>query len=205
MSFYDEFNYDLLNNETKQSGGATVNKTFGWGKIGYPDDTKKNRRAYFKRKKKEEEKLIEEEIYDMKETMFLSELPKEEALQDSTIEAMLNRKVIFERDYDMRFASEKDLKEQTDRANKTVKVTKSKNVETYSVFKQNALTLKLSNALNDYDVLILVTEWKEFRSTDFDLMKLKMKGNLFIDGRNQFDSRFIESKGFKYLQIGVKE
>ena len=52
MSFYDEFNYDLLNNETKQSGGATVNKTFGNGKIGYPDDTESKRKPYFKRKKK---------------------------------------------------------------------------------------------------------------------------------------------------------
>ena len=36
------------------------------------------------------------------------------------------------------------------------------------------------------------------------LMKEKMKGNLFIDGRNQFKLNFIESKGFNYLQIGVK-
>jgi len=31
-----------------------------------------------------------------------------------------------------------------------------------------------------------------------------MTGNLFIDGRNQFDKKYIESKGFEYLQIGVK-
>ena len=49
-----------------------------------------------------------------------------------------------------------------------------------------------------------MTEWKEFRSPDFDLIKSKMNGNLFIDGRNQFKSDFIASKGFKYLQIGVK-
>lgn len=150
MSFYDEFNYDLLNNETKQSGGATVNKTFGNGKIGYPDDTESKRKPYFKRKKNEEkEKLIEEEIYDMKETMFLSELPTEPAIQDSTIEAMLNRKVIFERDYDLRFTDIEDDKEKE----KKSKIDKSNNFETYSVLKQNALTLKLSNALNDYDDL----------------------------------------------------
>ena len=49
-----------------------------------------------------------------------------------------------------------------------------------------------------------MTEWKEFRSPDFDLIKLKMNGNLFIDGRNQFKKDFIRSKGFKYVQIGVK-
>jgi len=59
-------------------------------------------------------------------------------------------------------------------------------------------------ALESADALILVTEWKEFRSPDFDLMQSKMDGNLFIDGRNQFKSDFIQSKGFKYLQIGVK-
>ena len=59
-------------------------------------------------------------------------------------------------------------------------------------------------ALEAADVLILVTEWKEFRSPDFDLMRSKMKGNLFIDGRNQFKSDFVQSKGFKYMQIGVK-
>ncbi|MBT3612572.1 MAG: hypothetical protein HN522_06510 [Flavobacteriales bacterium] len=32
-----------------------------------------------------------------------------------------------------------------------------------------------------------------------------VKENLFIDGRNQFRTDFIESKGFKYVQIGVKE
>jgi len=60
------------------------------------------------------------------------------------------------------------------------------------------------SALEGANALILVTEWKEFRSPDFDLIKSKMNGNLFIDGRNQFKSDFIESKGFKYLQIGVK-
>ena len=61
------------------------------------------------------------------------------------------------------------------------------------------------SATEDADALILVTGWKEFRSPDFDLIKSKMNGNLFIDGRNQFKLDFIKSKGFKYLQIGVKE
>ena len=59
-------------------------------------------------------------------------------------------------------------------------------------------------ALEAADALILVTEWKEFRSPDFALMQSKMNSNLFIDGRNQFKTDFIESKGFKYVQIGVK-
>jgi len=58
--------------------------------------------------------------------------------------------------------------------------------------------------LEGADALILVTEWKEFRSPDFDLIKSKMNGNLFIDGRNQFKKELIEGNGFKYIQIGVK-
>ena len=60
------------------------------------------------------------------------------------------------------------------------------------------------STLENVDALVLVTEWKEFRSPDFNLMKSKMKGNIFIDGRNQFAREMIEGKGFRYLQIGVK-
>ena len=58
-------------------------------------------------------------------------------------------------------------------------------------------------ALDEVDALILVTEWKEFRSPDFSLIKSKMKGNLFIDGRNQFKIDMMKNLGFKYLQIGI--
>ena len=60
------------------------------------------------------------------------------------------------------------------------------------------------SVLDNTDALILVTEWKEFRSPDFVLMKSKMRGDLLIDGRNQFNADFINSQGFRYLQIGVK-
>ena len=60
------------------------------------------------------------------------------------------------------------------------------------------------DVLDNADALILVTEWKEFRSPDFDVIISKMKGDLFIDGRNQFEADFIKSKKLKYLQIGVK-
>ena len=60
------------------------------------------------------------------------------------------------------------------------------------------------DVLDSVDALILVTEWKEFRSPDFDKMRDLMKGNIIIDGRNQFKANRILEKGFKYLQIGVK-
>jgi UDPglucose 6-dehydrogenase len=68
--------------------------------------------------------------------------------------------------------------------------------------KVNYLEDKYS-ALEGVDALILVTEWKEFRSPDFELIKDKMKGNIFIDGRNQFKKEYILSKGLEYFQVGV--
>jgi UDPglucose 6-dehydrogenase len=60
------------------------------------------------------------------------------------------------------------------------------------------------DTLEDVDAIILVTEWKEFRSPDFDKMLNLMKGNVFIDGRNQFNKDYISKAGFNYFQIGVK-
>ena len=60
------------------------------------------------------------------------------------------------------------------------------------------------DALLDVDALILVTEWKEFRSPDFKRMLNHMRGNVFIDGRNQFNKEKMLSNGFNYFQIGVK-
>ncbi len=61
------------------------------------------------------------------------------------------------------------------------------------------------SVLKDADALILVTEWKEFRSPNFSQMHKIMKGNIIIDGRNQYNKEVIKEKGFKYLQIGVKD
>ena len=58
-------------------------------------------------------------------------------------------------------------------------------------------------ALNGADALILVTEWQEFRSPDFDEMKKLLKTSIFFDGRNQFKKEKMEAKGFEYFQIGV--
>ena len=60
------------------------------------------------------------------------------------------------------------------------------------------------DALNEVDALLLLTEWKEFRSPDFYQMADRMKGNLIVDGRNQYSRKSLERIGFIYEEIGVK-
>ena len=56
--------------------------------------------------------------------------------------------------------------------------------------------------LKDADALILLTEWKEFRSPDFDEIKQQLKNSIIFDGRNQYNAFNLEEKGFEYFQIG---
>lgn len=58
-------------------------------------------------------------------------------------------------------------------------------------------------ALKDADALILVTEWKEFRSPDFYEIKKLLKTPVIFDGRNQYDKKRMRKYGFTYYQIGV--
>ncbi|MCX7082689.1 MAG: UDP-glucose/GDP-mannose dehydrogenase family protein [Methylococcales bacterium] len=58
-------------------------------------------------------------------------------------------------------------------------------------------------ALKNADAVILITEWQEFRSPDFDEIKKLLKTPLFFDGRNQFKQQRMEAMGFEYIQIGV--
>jgi UDPglucose 6-dehydrogenase len=59
------------------------------------------------------------------------------------------------------------------------------------------------DALDDADAVILVTEWQEFRSPDFDEIDKRLKNPVFFDGRNQFDRERMAQMGFEYYQIGV--
>ncbi|MFD2568082.1 UDP-glucose dehydrogenase family protein [Pseudotenacibaculum haliotis] len=56
--------------------------------------------------------------------------------------------------------------------------------------------------LKEADALILLTEWKEFRSPDFDEIKLQLKFPVIFDGRNQYNAFKLDKKGFEYYQIG---
>ena len=57
-------------------------------------------------------------------------------------------------------------------------------------------------ALQGADALVIVTEWKEFRSPDFDLIKNSLKNPLIVDGRNIYNPKMVRELGFEYLAIG---
>jgi UDPglucose 6-dehydrogenase len=57
-------------------------------------------------------------------------------------------------------------------------------------------------ALDGADALIIVTEWKEFRSPDFDDMKKRLKSPVVFDGRNLYDPAMMRDAGIEYFSVG---
>jgi UDPglucose 6-dehydrogenase len=57
-------------------------------------------------------------------------------------------------------------------------------------------------AASGSDALLVVTEWKEFRSPDFDELKRRLKHPIVFDGRNLYDPSLVKSLGFEYFGIG---
>jgi UDPglucose 6-dehydrogenase len=56
--------------------------------------------------------------------------------------------------------------------------------------------------LEGADALVIVTEWQEFRSPDFDLLKKSLKAMAIFDGRNLYDPAVVKRFGFAYYAIG---
>lgn len=59
-------------------------------------------------------------------------------------------------------------------------------------------------AVKDSDALILVTEWKEFRSPDFYEIRKLLRTPVIFDGRNQYEAKTVRKYGLDYYQIGVR-
>lgn len=57
------------------------------------------------------------------------------------------------------------------------------------------------DALDNADALILITEWKEFRSLDLYELSKRLNQKIIFDGRNIYPKR-IEDEGFELFQIG---
>ena len=59
-----------------------------------------------------------------------------------------------------------------------------------------------AETLQGADALIIVTEWREFRSPDFDEIKASLRAPVIFDGRNLYDPAQMARSGFSYYAIG---
>jgi UDPglucose 6-dehydrogenase len=57
-------------------------------------------------------------------------------------------------------------------------------------------------ALEGCDALVIVTEWREFRSPDFAALKARLGAPVIFDGRNLYDPAVVRAHGFEYFAIG---
>jgi UDPglucose 6-dehydrogenase len=58
------------------------------------------------------------------------------------------------------------------------------------------------SAVEDADALAIVTEWKEFRSPDFQRLTGTIRGKVIFDGRNLYDPEIVAAAGLDYHAIG---
>ncbi|MGO9444765.1 MAG: UDP-glucose dehydrogenase family protein [Thiobacillaceae bacterium] len=58
------------------------------------------------------------------------------------------------------------------------------------------------DALDHADALVVVTEWKVFRSPDFNAIKTRLKYPVIFDGRNLYEPEQVRANGFEYFSIG---
>jgi UDPglucose 6-dehydrogenase len=58
------------------------------------------------------------------------------------------------------------------------------------------------DAVAGADALVVVTEWKEFRSPDFAVLRNALKERLVFDGRNLYDPALVRAAGVEYFSIG---
>ncbi len=58
-------------------------------------------------------------------------------------------------------------------------------------------------AIGGCDAMVLVTEWNEFRSPNFDELIRRMKRPIIFDGRNQFNKKVLDDLNIEYYQIGA--
>jgi UDPglucose 6-dehydrogenase len=65
-----------------------------------------------------------------------------------------------------------------------------------------AFATSAMDALQDADALVIVTEWKEFRSPDFERIRATLRQPVIFDGRNMFSPPVVKAAGIEYHTIG---
>ncbi len=64
------------------------------------------------------------------------------------------------------------------------------------------LCANVAETLEGADGLAIATEWQEFRSPDFDLVRKSLSEPVIFDGRNLYDPALMKRLGFLYFGIG---
>jgi UDPglucose 6-dehydrogenase len=57
-------------------------------------------------------------------------------------------------------------------------------------------------ALNNADVLVIMTEWRQFKAPNLDVIKQALKSPAIFDGRNLFEPARMKERGIDYFGIG---
>ena len=58
------------------------------------------------------------------------------------------------------------------------------------------------DTVQDADLLILMTEWNQFRNLDWDKLKDAMKGRIMVDLRNVYPPDMVREQGLEYYSVG---
>ena len=58
------------------------------------------------------------------------------------------------------------------------------------------------DAAKDADVLVVLTEWNEFRKLSLERVRQLMRGSVIVDGRNIYDPERVKKLGFTYKGTG---
>ena len=107
---------------------------------------------------------------------------------------------------DMREASSRRLLQQLWDAGARVRAYDPEAIEeTRRIFGERddlVLSASAADALQDADALVVVTEWKQFRSPDFARLKDALRDRVVFDGRNLYEPAEIEAAGLAYYGIG---
>jgi UDPglucose 6-dehydrogenase len=61
---------------------------------------------------------------------------------------------------------------------------------------------KQAESLINADALVIVTEWKQFRSPDFEALSQQLADKVVFDGRNMYEPQQLKQHGLRYYAIG---
>ena len=107
---------------------------------------------------------------------------------------------------DMREAASRTLLEELWTAGATVRAFDPEAMEEarriYGERADFALCEDAFDTLADASALVIVTEWKAFRSPDFERIRAALREPVLFDGRNMFEPEMVESAGLAYYGIG---